>query len=489
MMIQLELQGKNVMKRIAAWFRRAAVVLMAANMGLMPTTLPAMSQGVNILSTSTDQEVKLGLDKSIVVDLPSDATDILVANPDVADAVTRSSRRIYFFGKEVGRTNVFVFGTGGEQIASFDLVIERDVSGLVQYLRRFLPTANIDAEIINDNVVLTGTVRSPLDAAKAEELATIYVTGGEATGTQEVGQNVNAVTEARRSSIVNLLQLVGQDQVLLRVTVAEVTRRALKDLGVNLSLDSATGSNAFSLTGKSTAGKLTLGGKGTIGGYELESTLNALEQNGVMRTVAEPTLVAVSGRRASFQVGAEGTVTSVGADDSSTSSVEYGVTLNFTPTVLAEGRIALQIETELNEPTNELTIEAGANATVQQRKTRSASTEVEMSSGGTMMMAGLIRDQFSIDQNRVPGLGRIPIFGTLFRERSYERTETELVVIVRPFLVRQTSPDQIQRPDHGFEPAADGPQNFLGRVNRLYGVARKKSSLPAWRGNVGYIYK
>ncbi len=208
-----------------------------------------------------------------------------------------------------------------------------------------------------------------------------------------------------------------------------------------------------------------------------------------MRTLAEPTLVAVSGREAKFQVGAEGTVTVASDTTSTTESVDYGVTLNFTPTVLAEGRIALKIETELNEPTNELTIEAGSNATVQQRKTRSASTEVEMSSGGTMMIAGLIRDQLEIDQNRVPGLGRIPIFGTLFRERSYERTETEMVVIVRPFLVRQTSPDQIQRPDYGMEPAADGAQNFLGHVNRLYGVARKQSALPAWRGNVGYIYK
>ncbi|MCP1198767.1 type II and III secretion system protein family protein [Notoacmeibacter sp. MSK16QG-6] len=477
------------MKRIAACARRLAVVLLASATGLTPAALPAMGQGVNILSTSTDQEVKLGLDKSIVVDLPADATDILVANPEVADAVTRTSRRIYFFGKKVGRTNVFVFGAGGNQLASFDLVIERDVAGLVQYLRRFLPTANIDAEIVNDNVVLTGTVRSPLDASKAEQLATIYVTGGEATGGEVIATDINGLTSEKTSSIVNLLQLVGQDQVMLRVTVAEVTRRALKDLGVNLSLNSATGSSAFNLTGTSEAGQLTLGGSGTIGGYELDATLNALEQNGVMRTVAEPTLVAVSGREATFQVGAEGTVTVVGDDNSSTESVEYGVTLNFTPTVLAEGRIALQIETELNEPTNELTIEAGSNATVQQRKTRRASTEVEMSSGGTMMMAGLIRDQFSIDQNRTPGLGRIPIFGTLFRERSYERTETELVVIVRPFLVRQTSPDQIQRPDYGFEPAADGPQNFLGRVNRLYGVARKKSTLPAWRGNVGYIYK
>ncbi|WP_158598408.1 type II and III secretion system protein family protein [Notoacmeibacter ruber] len=477
------------MKRTVSWTRRLAVILLAGTMGLTPAVTPSMAQGVNILSTSTDQEVKLGLDKSIVVDLPEDATDILVANPEVADAVTRTSRRIYFFGKKVGRTNIFVFGNGGRQIASFDLVIERDVAGLESYLRRFLPDANINAEIINDNVVLTGTVRSPLDASKAEQLATIYVTGGEATGGEVIASDVNGLTQERTSSIVNLLELVGQDQVMLRVTVAEVTRRALKDLGVNLSVNSATARSAFNLTGTSQSGNLTLGGSGTIGGYELDATLNALEQNGVMRTVAEPTLVAVSGRAAQFQVGAEGTVTVAGEDSSSTESVDYGVTLNFTPTVLAEGRIALQIETELNEPTNELTIEAGQNATVQQRKTRSASTEVEMSSGGTMMIAGLIRDQFAIDQNRTPGLGRIPIFGTLFRERNYERTETELVVIVRPFLVRQTSPDQIRRPDHGFEPAADGAQNFLGRVNRLYGVARKQSTLPAWRGNIGYIYK
>ncbi len=179
---KVKLQGTTDMDRTVFWRRRLAVTFLAGAMALPPTVVPVLGQGVNILSTSANQEVKLGLDKSIVIDLPEDATDILVANPEVADAVTRTSRRIYFFGKKVGRTNVFVFGEGERQIASFDLVIERDVKGLVQYLRRFLPDADISAEIVNDNVVLTGTVRSPLDASKAEELATIYVSGGQATG-------------------------------------------------------------------------------------------------------------------------------------------------------------------------------------------------------------------------------------------------------------------------------------------------------------------
>src|SRR5690606_1455247 len=180
----------------------------------------------------------------LVLDLEEDAYDILVANPAVADAVTRTARRIYLFGKQVGETNVFVFGPGGEQIASLDLVVERDVTGLEEYLARFIPNSDIKAELINDNVVLTGTVETPLDASRAAQLATIFVTGGEAT-TGQYSQTAAAPTdgggvainnpdaERRVSRVVNMLQIVGEDQVTLKVTVAEVSRSVMKQLGVN----------------------------------------------------------------------------------------------------------------------------------------------------------------------------------------------------------------------------------------------------------------
>ncbi len=180
-----------------------------------------------------------------MIDLPQDAYDILVANPVVADAVTRTSRRIYLFGKAVGETNIFVFGPNGEQIVSLDLVVERDVSGLEDYLKRFIPNSDITVELLNDNVVLTGTVETPLDASRAAQLAQVFVTGVEATtgqysqtaagGSVNGGVDIDNPDQTRRTSqIVNLLKIVGEDQVTLKVTVAEVSRSVMKQLGVNM---------------------------------------------------------------------------------------------------------------------------------------------------------------------------------------------------------------------------------------------------------------
>src|SRR5690606_19050387 len=199
-----------------------------------------------VTSTSNSaQRIKLGLNKSIVVDLPADAYDILVANPAVADAVTRTARRIYLFGKSVGETNIFVFGANGEQIVSLDLTVERDTAGVEENLKRFIPTSNVKAELINDNVVLTGTVDTPLDASRAAQIANMLVRGGEAT-TGQYSQTAAASSDGggvdidnpdatrQVSGIVNLIQIIGEDQVMLKVTVAEVSRNVMKQLGVNM---------------------------------------------------------------------------------------------------------------------------------------------------------------------------------------------------------------------------------------------------------------
>ena len=182
---------------------------------------------------SKSQNVKLGLNKSVVIDLPKDAYDILVANPGVADAVSRTARRIYIFGKQVGNTNIFVFGPKGEQIASIDLTIERDVAGLDAYLARFIEDSDITAEIINENVVLTGTVQTPQDASRAVQLAEIFVTGGEATtgafntGAASAGNGSIVIggdqEERRTAKMVNLIRIVGGDQETQKVTVAEIS--------------------------------------------------------------------------------------------------------------------------------------------------------------------------------------------------------------------------------------------------------------------------
>ena len=469
------------------------------------------------MTNGQSQRIKLGLNKSIVVDLPADAYDILVANPAVADAVTRTSRRIYLFGKSVGETNIFVFGPNGEQVVSLDLAIERDVAGLEDYLKRFVPNSDIKVELLNDNVVLTGTVETPLDAKRASDLATIFVTGGEATtgqysqtaagGDAAGGVAIDNPDQTRQvSQIVNLLTIIGDDQVTLKVTVAEVSRTVMKQLGVNLigSGDSgiqwsAIGENSFGLGKPLSASGLSLGTS------MLNAYLNAMEQSGVMKTLAEPTLTAVSGEKATFKVGGEFNLVTGRSSEVSTDNqtgqttyeitkLEYGIGLEFQPVVLSPGRISLKVRTSVSEPTTEGSAQLegfgrdfGTNL-LSIRK-RLADTTIELPSGGSMMIAGLVRDDVRQAINGFPGLSKIPVLGALFRSRDFVRNETELVIIVTPYLARPVARNALAKPDDNFNAPSDGAGMFLGRVNRVYGTMQTDLAPGRYHGVVGYIYK
>lgn len=459
------------------------------------------------------KRLKLGLNKALVIDLPTDAHDILVADPSLADAVTRTSRRLYLFGKTVGQTNIFIFGPNGEEIIAVELEIERDVSGLQAHLARFLPDSDINVEIISDNIVLTGSVRTPQDAAQAANLAQIFLTGGEAT-TRNItessgtgGEGAVAIyAEARQQSkIVNLLKIDGEDQVTLKVTIAEVSRHVLKQLGFNSSI-SGGGNVMFANSNPSNLGTLSTGlnfaqlVNGSIGGRSITSHLNAMEQAGVMRTLAEPSLTAISGESAKFYVGGEFQLRDeVDYDDDGTPTytdreVEYGIRLNFTPVVLSPGRISLKVQTEVSEPTFEgsTTLQGARGAPGLTRlsiKRREAETAVELPSGGSIVLAGLVKDEIRQAMSGYPGLSKVPVFGSLFRSRDFVRNETELVIIATPYIVKPVARNEIARPDDNFNAASDGAGFFLGRVNRVYG--RMETDLPPGRyhGVVGFIYK
>jgi len=481
--------------------------------GAMNLSLPAAyAQGtVNVSSQSAHQRIKLGLNKSRVIDLPRDAYDILVANPAVADAVTRTARRIYLFGKTVGETNIFVFGPNGEQVASLEIQVERDVTGLEGYLKRFLPESDIRAELINDNVVLTGTVETPLDAKRAEELAQLLVSGGEATtgqyamtaagGNAAGGVDINNPDQQRRTSrIVNMLKIVGEDQVTLKVTVAEVSRSVMKQLGVNLigagNVDGISWS-ALSETYPG-LGKSLSDSNLTLQQWQLSSYLRAMEQSGVMKTLAEPTLTAVSGEKATFRVGGEFNLLSETSneerDDGSLErkythrQIEYGIGLEFLPVVLSPGRISLKVRTSVSEPTVEGSISSHDSNIISIRK-RLADTTIELPSGGSMMIAGLVRDDVRQVANGLPGLSKIPVLGSLFRSRDFVRNETELVIIVTPYLSKPVARTALAKPDDNFNPAGDGAGMFLNRVNRVYGVMKTDKPAGRYHGVVGFIYK
>ncbi|MGF9693708.1 type II and III secretion system protein family protein [Rhizobium sp. 0TCS1.26] len=466
------------------------------------------------------KRLQLGLNKALVVDLPADAHDILVADPSVADAITRTSRRIYLFGKSVGQTNIFIFGPGGEEIVSLDLEVERDIVGLQSNLRRFLPESDIKVEIISDNIVLTGSVRTPQDAAQAEKLARAFLKGGEATTRNQTatsnssGDGAVAIyaEDRQQSQIVNLLTIEGEDQVTLKVTVAEVSRQVLKQLGFNgtISTIGSAASGGISFANPANLGNaIAVGGLGraggTIGTTSLATYVNAMEQAGVMRTLAEPSLTAISGQQAKFYVGGQYRLAGqqeVAVDNSNKTTVsrtvdtvDYGVELNFKPVVLSAGRISLNIETNVSEPTYEGSIATGngtspsiPGSTYLSIRKREASTTVELPSGGSIVIAGLVQDNVRQAMSGLPGISKVPILGTLFRSKDFIRNETEMVIIATPYLVRPVARSEIARPDDNFNPENDGAMYFLNRVNKLYGRKEQATAGP-YHGAVGFIYK
>lgn len=452
--------------------------------GFAPVAAQAAQESIIRISeagTGVRRRLKVGLNKAIVVDLPSDAHDILVADPTIADAVTRTSRRIYLFGKTVGQTNIFIFGPQGQEVVSLDLEIERDISGLEQNLRRFLPDSNIKVEIISDNIVLTGSVRTPQDSAKAEQLAQIFLKGGEATSRKDVRDD-----ESRQvSQIQNMLSVDGEDQVTLKITVAEIRREVVKQLGFDNIFQrnaSGSGSSLDVLQAVTDADGIVAGASGNIGKLSIQMVLSALEQANAIRTLAEPTLTAISGQSATFNSGGERLYTTTGVDGVTTvTPYEYGIGLGFTPTVLSSGRISLRIQTTVSEPI--------ATTNGAEYRKRRAETVLELPSGGSIALAGLIRDDVQQTMRGTPGASKIPVLGAAFRNKALERTETELVIIATPYLVRPVARNELSRPDDNFNPASDAASVFLGHVNKIYG--RREAAAPSepYHGNVGFIYK
>lgn len=480
------------------------------------------------------QTVKVGLNKSMVIDLPGDAHDILVASPTVADAITRTSRRIYIFGRQVGSTNIFIFDSAGRQLLSIDLLIERDITGLEANLAKYVPGSDVKVEIVNDNIILTGTVPTPQASSRVIQLARAFISGGEATTNQFNTSNSGGgagngffvdIDEPRQESqIVNLLRIEAEDQVHLKVTIAEIQRTIVKQLGIDLAATGLTAGNLdlglltdnpFGLGGVS--GNGGIGGRyNASGGETVEGLLRALDRSGVLRTLAEPSLTAISGETASFAVGGEYNVRTLGAsgggfftdatDNTSIpgnigngsgggfETISYGVSLSFTPVVLAPGRISLRIRTEVSEPTTEGSAaldRTGANSSsvAPGIRRRQAETTVELPSGGSMVLAGLLKDDVRQAAAGFPGLSRIPVLGTLFRSRDFQRTESELVIIATPYLVRPVARQKLSRPDDNFQPSADGAANFMGRLNRVYGKVEGDLPKGRYNGKVGFIFK
>jgi pilus assembly protein CpaC len=428
----------------------------------------------------------LGVGKSIVIDLPRDIKDVLVADPKIANAVVRSAQRAYIIGAAVGQTNIVFFDSAGQQIAAYDIAVKRDLNGARAALKQTLPNADIQIEGIGDAVILTGSVASPIEAQQAVDLAARLVGGTD--------------------KIVNSITVRGRDQVMLKVTVAEVQRSIIKQLGIDLSANMTYGTAVVNFNNSTpfTAnnGPLVPGNsiQTSFGSTpSIQATLRAMESAGVVRTLAEPNLTAISGESATFISGGEFPIptgvtcqtTTSGAIGNCVQTVsfkKFGISLNFTPLVLTEGRISLRVMTEVSEISTENSLNGGVGGTsIPSIKTRRAETTLEIPSGGAMAMAGLIQDQTKQAINGLPGLAQLPVLGALFRSRDYVNHQTELMVLVTPYIVRAVAQKDLSRPDDGFASASDPQADLIGNINRIYGAPGRVEPARNYRGTYGFI--
>jgi pilus assembly protein CpaC len=481
----LQLATRNFLVRALSFSAATALTL---NPALTPVA--AGDYRVPAASTSDGQMnarfLALGVGKSIVIDLPRDIKDVLVADPKIANAVVRSAQRAYIIGAAVGQTNIVFFDSAGQQIAAYDIAVKRDLNGIRAALKQTLPNADIQIEGLGDGVVLSGSAANSVEAQQAGELAARLVGGVD--------------------KVVNSIAVRGRDQVMLKVTVAEVARSIIKQLGIDLTGSLNYGSavvnfnnaNPFTAYGRALVpGNIAQGSFGSV-----QATIRALESAGVVRTLAEPNLTAISGESATFIAGGEFPVPAGYTCDPTThvcttqiSFKKFGISLNFTPVVLSEGRISLRVMTEVSELSNDnaITLSQSVTATtvnslsIPSIKTRRAETTLEIPSGGAMAMAGLIQEQTKQAINGLPGLAQLPVLGSLFRSRDYVNSQTELMVLVTPVVVRAVAQKDLSRPDDGFASASDSQSDLLGSINRIYGVPGRIEPARSYRGTYGFI--
>ena len=494
------------------------------------------------------RRISMGANKSVLVQFPFELRDVLVSSPDIVDAVVQSSNRVFLIGKKIGQANAFFFDAKGQQLLTLEINVGADLKGLDGLLMRYVPGSKIQVEMAGNAAVLSGTVRTPIDSKRAEDIAcqmvaangavaasagpavpgfmrSTNVSGSANTGFAAQAQTQSQVAPTAATAcggatklVINLLSIEGEEQVMLKVTVAEVQRTVLKQFGINVGalvnsgnfttavlaqnavpLTSAAGLGSLAIPNVA-AGVLNATSLGSVPGFtnsgvssifndgttQIAGVLRAMERDGLIRTLAEPNLTAVSGETANFLAGGEYPIPVVDSDGKlSVTFKKFGVALAFTPIVLTEGRISLKIDSEVSELTNEGAVVL-SNISIPALKKREAKSTVELPSGGSLAIAGLISESTRQNVDGFPGLKDVPVLGTLFRSRDFQKSETELVVIVTPYTVRPTARQNLTRPDDGLAPATDRKANFLGHLNRIYGRGR---ALPAGdlKGDHGFI--
>ena len=438
-----------------------AIAALAIALGTVGAAAPAVAAPVTAKPAET---LNLSKGTGTLVRLSDPMSDVFVANDGIADVQVRSSTQLYVFGKTQGETTIYATSKAGRVVYAANVRVGNNISSLGEMLQLAMPDASIQATPMNNLVLLTGTVANPDDVAEAQRLTQAYV-----------GEGTQVVTRLKSATPL---------QVMLKVRIAEVNRSLLKSMGVNLLSQDTTGGFQFGI-GRGNPGSIsngtatfnvgatgtTIAGFGHLLGLDLLGALNLAANDGFATILAEPNLSALSGETASFLAGGEFPIpVSQGNNSISIEYKQYGVGLAFTPIVLADGRISMRVRPEVSQldDANGVTL---ANTRVPALITRRAETTVELGSGQSFMIAGLLQNTGNNSVDKTPVLGDLPILGALFRSTKFQRQETEMVVIVTPYLVRPVS-GQLATPIDGYRVPNDiqrdwGGQTFEGRSGKL----------------------
>lgn len=418
---------------------------------------PALAQSSIRNLVSGDETIELEVNKGILVRLPQPASAVFVANPAYADIAVKSPTLVYVMGKRTGVTSLFAVDSNDRVLADVNLKVNHNLTEIRSSIRAVLPDTELEAHSVPGGLLLTGLVNSPREAEEARRIGDRFL--------------------AKDETLINQIHIVGPNQVNLRVRIAEVSRDVLKRLGFNFDLLGSVGNFAFGLaTGQPFAPALgTRGGlasAGAIAGsfsgsnFDANGLIDALEDEGLMTLLAEPNLTALSGETASFLAGGEFPVPV--AQDADKITVEFkpfGVSLAFTPTIVSDDRISLKVLPEVSSLSSSGAVTLNG-ISIPALSTRRANTTVELGSGQSFAIAGLLQADSNQTVNEFPGLADIPILGALFRSTDFKRRETELVIIVTPYLVRPVSTDALAMPTDGFQIPDDYDRVMRGDTRR-----------------------
>ncbi len=460
-------------KRHGFMARLATSMLAVALLAVAVPAVPALAQDAQLTIASAaygaSRDVELELNKSMIVDLPAGVAEVIASQPSVAAAIMRSRTRAIVQGIQEGATNIIFLDDAGRTISVLNMrVVQPKLAvgeALESTLRRVIPGSNIKVETlsnssINDKIyfVLTGTVRTAEDKAVAESMAAQLSDSSGPTG--------------------SLIQVTGAQQVMLQVTVSEIRRDVAKQLGINLSGTVTLGNSTIGFNSQQATGNNGFTGSFPIGNAQINASIRALEERGALRLLAQPTLTAMSGQSAEFLVGGEFPIQFVDSNNRTSITYKpYGIELNFTPVLRSSGMVALNIDTGVSE------VQAGSYALSR----RDVKTSVELPPGSTLAIGGLLDERASRAVDQMPGLGNIPILGALFRSSEFRSQQTELVILVTPYLVDPSPANSIAVPTDATAISSDADSIFLGKLEHVYGIGATGEFRSGYSGSVGFV--